>query len=313
VAVLGRLVEREVYPAHVSRSAAIRAAGGLWGAAHPAIRIQEVLADARVHGVRAMVVGELTSDLARELPDLEFLVLATTQPDVEHLARLQHLRSLDFEASWRGSLDLAWFPHLEWLSAGEPTDAQALGVLEGARRHGQLRVLGLGRYPSVDLAPLRDAGLRRLDIGGAPRLASLDGAGSLASSLRGLGLSSSPALPGLPGIEAFEDLESITLSGNRQVTSLDWVTALPRLRLLDVSEQKGIDSLAPLAGHPALEYVLVGPTRDLDLDPLATLPRLRLAWIGGARWNRDPRDFPLLGSPDEDAPDVRELRQLQHG
>ena len=81
----------------------------------------------------------------------------------------------------------------------------------------------------------------------------------------------------------------------------------------DVSGLRRVGSLAPLADHSALEFVMVGPTRDLDLSPLARLPALRLAWIGGGRWRPAPSEFPQVKDRDLDDPDLRALRELQHG
>jgi hypothetical protein len=96
-----------------------------------------------------------------------------------------------------------------------------------------------------------------------------------------------PGLASLDGIEMFTNLQVLTLSSVRGVTTLDWVRRLPRLRLLDIAELKNVESLAPLADHPSLEWLEFGRTRDLDLTPLQSLPRLRFyrAWAG--RWTGD--------------------------
>ena len=44
---------------------------------------------------------------------------------------------------------------------------------------------------------------------------------------------------------------------------------------------KGIDSLAPLAGHPTLEFITVERILDKDLSPLLTMPSLRFVNVRG--------------------------------
>ena len=86
----------------------------------------------------------------------------------------------------------------------------------------------------------------------------------------------------------------VAIEGLRQITALDWAARLPRLRLLDVFEQKGIESLKPLAGHPSLEFLTFGRVKDLDLEPLGLIPNLKLFLTGTYRWNRDLSEFPYM-------------------
>ena len=62
----------------------------------------------------------------------------------------------------------------------------------------------------------------------------------MAETLVGLELWMLPALRVLDGIEAFTNLQALTLSSVRGVTTLDWVRRLPTLRLLDISELKNV-------------------------------------------------------------------------
>ena len=55
---------------------------------------------------------------------------------------------------------------------------------------------------------------------------------------------------------------------------------------------RNVETLRPLAHHPSLEFLYFGRVRDLDLDPLATIPNLRQILTGAYRWNRDVHSFP---------------------
>jgi hypothetical protein len=88
---------------------------------------------------------------------------------------------------------------------------------------------------------------------------------------------------------------------------------LPRLRLLDVFEQKGIESLWPLAGHPPLEFLTFGQVKDLDLEPLGAIPDLKLFLTGRYRWNRDRSEFPFMHDLPADHPARREYSAVRLG
>jgi hypothetical protein len=84
----------------------------------------------------------------------------------------------------------------------------------------------------------------------------------------------------------------VGIDGLRHITTVEWAAGLPRLRLLDVFDQAGIESLWPLAGHSSVEFLTFGRVRDLDLDPLDRIPNLKLFLTGHYRWNRDLSEFP---------------------
>lgn len=96
-------------------------------------------------------------------------------------------------------------------------------------------------------------------------------------------------------------MEILALDGARQVANLDEVAAATGLRLLDVGNQRGIESLAPLAGHPSLEFVLFQKAGDMSLAALAELPRLR-AVVGyqSRAWDSALSELPSLHSFDDD-------------
>ena len=98
----------------------------------------------------------------------------------------------------------------------------------------------------------------------------------------------------MEGIELLSRLEIVEIEGLRHITTIDWAARLPRLRLLDVFDQLEIESLWPLADHPTLEFLTFGRVRDLDLEPLARIPNLKMYLTGHYRWNRDLRGFPYL-------------------
>lgn len=285
------LAERELHPLQSSRRA-MRDAGGLWvasGAADPAAIVAEV----KQRGIRALEVHQRDLSYLAELPDLEFLAVRSDPVDVTAIGAMSRLRFLSFSGTWGGRLDFGAFPRLEWFNVVEcPRDGGGLETL--LRGHDRLYELALGRYPWSDLVPLGNLDIRRLLIWDTRSLTSLRGGEALAATLRALDLAVCPRLASLDGIDALVDLEVLILDRVRSVTTLDWVARLPRLKYLDVQELKDVQSLGPLAGHPALEFVAFGRVRDLNLDPLAEIPNLKVFNTGTYRWNRDLHQFPYL-------------------
>jgi len=131
-----------------------------------------------------------------------------------------------------------------------------------------------------------------------------------ASALLDLSLYALPALDSLRRLEALERLEVLHLDSLRLITSLEDVARLPSLRFLDVFDLKNVESLWPLAGHPTLEYIGFGCTADLDLEPLFTIPNLKLALTGKYRWNRDLHDLPYWHDVPSDDPRRLEWNRL---
>jgi len=307
------LVAREGLPWR-SHDQAVKEVGGMWAIPHWRMsslelkrRHHEFLAEARQRNVRAIETEIVDDALVEALPDLEFLQ-ATGIPDGSVISRLRQLRSLGV-ATWKGHLDFADLPRLEWLGIAECEPGNLDSLVPG---HPSLRHLIVGRYPFADLGPLGRLRLRRLSIGNGRRLTSLAGAAALAPALLGLDLWMLPALTSLDGIEALTNVEALILSGLRRITTLDWVEQLPRLRLL-VADLKNVESLRPVTGHPSLEFVIFRRTRDLDLAPLRSLPHLRLISGAPGPWNRELEALPELRKRPPDDPDVFEMRRLWHG
>lgn len=289
-------------------------AGGLWAIPSTMDRWDLVrqrpamLEEARRRGVKALDADEVDESLVRALPDLEFLRDDGVSPG--HLIeRLGRLRSLGL-ATWAGELDLRRLSRLEWLAIGESEPGQLDSLADG---HPSLRHLTIGRYRATDLAPLGHLELERLSLGNSRRLVSLAEPGRLARTLVGLELWMLPALASLDGIEAFTNLQALTLSLVRGVTTLEWVRRLPKLRQLDIAELKNVESLAPLADHPSLEWLEFGRTRDLDLAPLRSIPRLRLFRCSGAAWKGDVTGLPDGSNLSWRDPEYAELLRFKNG
>jgi hypothetical protein len=293
-------------PVESEPNIAIAASGGLWAADRDADR-KAVVVEARERGIRAFSV-QGNVDFIAELPELEFLV-AMDPPDVRPIHALPRLRLLSLSGTWGGRLDGSAWPRLEWFSAVEtPKDEGGVETLLSGQPG--LRSLGVGRYRRADFVGVRGPRLESLAIWDSRALTSLAGIGSLGGTLTALNLAMLPNLSSLDGIESLPLLEVVKLDGIRQVTTLDAVARLPHLRFLDIMDLKTVASLWPLAGHPTLEYVSFGPTRDLDLDPLLEIPNLKLVLTGSHRWNRDVHGLPYWHDCPPDDPRRLEWNRL---
>lgn len=291
---------RPEIPAH----RALLEVGGEW-IADPWAEPSEVIAEARARGVRALKTPGKDIAFVRQLPELEFLSLGDCG-DVSPALELSRLRGFQ-AASWDGTIDANAWPMLERFAAGEPP--RDGGGVETAYSHPRLRSLGLGRFLGTDLAPITAPRLEELNLA-ASRLESLSGIEQHADTLELLSLDSVPKLASLRGVEALARLEVLAIEGARLVTTLEDAAKAPALRLLDIFDQKGIESLAPLAGHPTLEFVTFQRTGDMSLDALFEIPNLRMV-LGPprSRWNRDIHDLPFMHDiPEEDPRQVEYTR-----
>ncbi len=283
------LVQRGLNPSSRMQRQEIEA-GGRWvalGTSDP----DELVAELRARHIRSFETHQRDLTFLRQVPHLEFLVVAGNPPDVAPIHDLIDLRSLSFSGTWGGLLDFAAFPKLESFHVNElPKNGGGTETLWAG--HPSLSSLSIRPYPYSDLDPLGRLALRSLGLTGG--LASLAGAEAFATTLERLSLDLAPKLASLDGIEVLSRLEVVVIEGLRQITALDWAARLPRLRLLDVFEQKGIESLKPLAGHPSLEFLTFGRVKDLDLEPLGLIPNLKLFLTGTYRWNRDLSEFPYM-------------------
>lgn len=304
---MNQLHERTLNP-YLPAHRTILDAGGLWivpADAEPSA----VVAEVRERRLRALEVNAADLAFLRDLPALEFLQLRDVA-DVKPLHRLHRLRGLHVSGTWDGTIDFQAFPRLESFGVVEcPRDGGGLDTLLAG--HSTLRSLAVGRYRHPDLTPLAGLSLERLSLGDSRTLQSLDGAGALAATLKKLDLYLCPYLESLAGIELLRGLQAVALASLRHVTTVEFAAALPGLRHLDAFELRNVKSLWPLAAHPSLEFAAFGRVRDLDLDPLTTIPKLRLILTGTYRWNRDIHSFPYMHDVADDHPARVAWRELQ--
>jgi hypothetical protein len=294
-----------------SRDVAIRSAGGLWfalGSTEPA----DIVAEVRQRGIQGLEVQRRDISFLAELPDLEFLVLNTAEPDAVPINGLHRLRALAFNGGWKGRLDFANLPDLEWLFVAEvDLDRGIESLLTG---HARVRDLSLGHYPAADLSAVANLpALERLEVVNSRRFTGMAGGPAVSPSLRQLVLARLPRLASLDGISALPNLEYVEIDSCSQVTDLGPLLGLTRLRFLTLRQPKGIPSLAPLAGHPSLEFVSFDKIGDGDLGPLLTMPRLRAISPGRYRYSFDPASLPLLDELPDDDPFRVELRMMAVG
>ena len=299
------LTRRDLNPAFRSHREDIEA-GGRWvafGRPDPT----ELVAEIRSRGIRSFETFQSDLSFLRELPQLEFLAVSSDPRDVRPIHDLPNLRRLSFSGTYDGRLDFARLPKLEHFSVNEgPRDGRGLDSLFGG--HPRLESLSIGRSRLENLASLGRLRLRTLGLSGG--LTSLGGSAALGPTLRRLALDGTPNLPSMDGVEMLTDLEVVSIQGLRHVTTVEWAAELRQLRLLSLFDQKGIESLRPLADHPSLEFLTFGRVKDLDLEPLARIPRLKLFLTGHYRWNRDLADFPYLHGLPRDDPARREYYSL---
>jgi hypothetical protein len=321
---------REINLSHLRNDAyaAVHGAGGLWRPA-PGVPIELAIAEAAARGLRALSLGEYPPLVAERLPGLEYLFAGTVRG--EFLEQFANLRGLSV-ASIEGSFDARRLGRLAWLSIEEPGLRGLDGLLNG---HPTLRELSIEKHPYPDLHPLATLALDALSVHsgrlvslagldafagrllrlrtGSSRLTSLREVETVRETLCKLSVESCPQLASLDGVETLGRLEVLELGRLRQITTVDIVRQLPRLRLLAIPELKGVETLAPIANHPALEFLDLGRTKDGDLDPVATLPNLRLITAPSKRWNRDITAFPYFHNyRPEDEPAIEDYRRLMH-
>lgn len=298
------LLERVISPAgEVGR--ACEAVGGLWAPAHRADR-EAVAKEVSARGLRGLKVDGGEIGFLSRLPDLEFLVLASV--NLSHLPPLPRLRYLQV-THWSGRLEIE-LPSVEWFFADEGPRGRS--NVEAAYSAPRVRSLWLdGMYRDADLHPVTAPHLEALKLWVSNAVTSLDGIEQHAERLTHLDLFRLPKVASLAPLSRMTSLQTLHLAGMRQVTTLDEVAAIPGLRLLDLFDQKGIESLAPLAGHPTLEHISFGRTGDMDLSPLQEVPRLRQVHHGyKTSWKGTAGDVTQFMETDEDHPDRQAWRRL---
>jgi hypothetical protein len=270
-------------PSKDSMNRAMDLVGGLYAVQEPADP-RELRAEVLARGIRALQVPP-GADLgwANGLP-LEFLIVPLAG-SVEVVGTLQRLRGLHL-GSWTGPLPFGALPSLEWFDTQEPERGQIDPLLELSSE--RLHHLSVGRYPFADTTPLRALQhLTHVALGDSRRLRSVDGLGHL-RHLRHIVLYRCPGLESLAGLEAVPGLRHIEIENCSRITDLSPLADLTDLRSVKL-ELRTIPSLAPLIGHPGLEFVWLVSTKRPDaqvVEPLLQSPRLRFLAAGRSCWLR---------------------------
>jgi hypothetical protein len=240
---------------------------------------RDVVADVRELDVKALTItgGQTDVSFLAELRDLEFLRFSDI--DGRLINGMSRLRGLSGN-SWDGSVDFATLPSLEGLVVAEPDRQSGLDTLFAG--HDRLRSLAVGRFAAADLTPLaRLPALQRLELSNTRALGSLVGADALPAGMRQVKIEIAPSLASLGGIETLDNLEFLFIASANRVHDITPLAALGRLRYVVLGLTKGIDSLAPLTGHPTLEFITAERILDKDLSPLLTMSALRFVDVPG--------------------------------
>ncbi len=296
------LVRRQIV-AQTEEERTIEAMGGEYEAVSPF----GLAAEVRELGVRALGVvnASLLSSVAG-LDQIEFLKVGFGLADPELITSFPSLRSLHVNG-WAGELDFRGLPNLEWLSIG---DAHFAAGLDGLlAHHPRLRYLSalfytasdlraVGDLPALERLRLKQCKVRTLvGIEGAPRLA-------------GLKVERCASLNSLAGLERCQNLEYLRIELCPRLRDLTPLAVIDRLRMVDVESTSHIESLKPLAGHPALEVLYFSKIADQDVDPLGSMPMLKIIRAKGGEYNRDPAQFNRTGAIPSSDPIFRDLPWL---
>lgn len=279
---------RRVLVGKDSRFKAMDEAGGLY-VVPPEPDWELVRRGVLEEGIRALEVQAHDLTFLAGLP-LEFLNLNVAMPRIEPVNTLERLRGLGVDA-WTGDLDCGALPNLEWLAAGEVEPGQLQGLFE--RGHERLHHLNIGKYREPDLSPLSKlTALTHLSVGDSRALSRLMGVEAL-PRLRYLEVYSCRALTTLAGIHAAATLQHLEISRCNQVGGLEPVAALPALRSLQIGGDRP-PPLAPLVGHPTLEFLWLVCGRKPGADDVAALqenPTLRFLSSARSEWLRPESEW----------------------
>lgn len=215
-------------------------------------------------------------DALGRLEDLEDLTLCGQGlSDLSWITSLPKLRRLTVRDSV--VKDLAPLARLEALEHLDLVDAcvEDLAPLAGLQR---LRTLDLSGTHLRSVAPLRGLDLHSVDIAGTlvDDLEPLAGC----TNLRELDADRTPITSLLP-LRGLGDLERLGIKDCSDLSSLEGVEALRKLRWLDVQYAPLLTDLRPLTGLPALEHLHISRCpRVTDFSVLAAmtyLPSLSIA------------------------------------
>ena len=242
--------------------------------------------------VRREIAGGSIRAVEAHIPDLSPLLdfpiefLMTTWPDVDAtpINRLTRLRGLSLD-SWSGDLSVSLLPDLEWFGVIEAEPGQLDDLFDSG--HPKLLSLSVGRYREQDLSPLHALnGLVSLAIVNSRSLETLEGIGNL-DGLAHLDLTTCPRLASLRGLETAPRLRAVTLESCNRIDDLSPLAGLPNLRVVQI-EMRETPSLAPLNGHPRLEFLwIVGrEPRAEEIETLLETTSIRMINAGRSSWLR---------------------------
>lgn len=212
---------------------------------------------------------------------------------LRHLSRLSSLEQLDLSRSnlvaGRGLVHLGGLTRLKRLILSQVFNGLANEDLKVLQHFPALSFIGLGHLQLNDTALeclTRIPTLRELDISGNSEF-TLQGLQRLkgASQLVVLDLGYARIEPhALVALEALLHLETLCLAGLNLAGALDFVTALPRLRYLDLSDSTMTDAdLEQLSNLDQLESLNLENTAVMGpgLRYLKNTQRLRSLTLGG--------------------------------
>ena len=279
--------------------------GGLY-IVPPDMSVEEIQLELGGGAVRAVEMhgGDLAS-----LADFPVEYLFTTWPNVDAapINRMTRLRGLSLD-SWGGDLLVSRLRHLEWFGVVEVEHGQLDELFDNG--HPTMRWFSAGKYREPDISPLeRLVGLTSLAVVDSRKLTTLEGLGAL-SRLASLDLTMCPKLASLDGIEAATALQAVTLETCNRVDDLGPLANLPDLRVVQI-EMRSTPSVAPLAGHPSLEYLWVIGRKPPsgEIEALLETTSLRMINAGRATWLRLPtgwKHFDDIYAMSEDELELRE-------
>ena len=210
--------------------------------------------------------------------------------DDSDVLRCSKLEELNLNTSCRGGLDWGRLPDLIRLFTYEERMSESLASLH------RLTTLHIHRA-SDDQVALASSLPRLTDLTlSSTRMRAVSSLAGYGDRLTRLWIRQGSALRGFDDLSRLSLLRTLLLDSCRHLDDLGFVSGMPDLEVLAVSDCGGIESLRPLAQLSRLREVhLVGSTnvKDGDLSVLEQLPSLRGAYFQKRRHYRGaPARFP---------------------
>ncbi len=241
-----------------------------------------------LNGAKGFVGEDL--DFLQHIPTLRELVVLSGVPSDAGLRHCPLLERLHLTTASTDHVDLRPFVHLRTVFLGALQGKESVLALE------RLTSFYLYGYPYADLVPLAAlTNLERLEIGPAPRLASLYGLERVAGRLTFFGVYHAPRLSTLDDLPQASGLRTLEIDSCRGLSDLSPIGRLPRLRRLALIDCGELASLRPMETCAELaEFFFYGTTkiRDGDLSVLERLPQLSdVAFQNRRHYNRRREDL----------------------